>query len=153
MSSTLALVLVVIALLITVGLAWYALLLWQEVMRRKAFRRDEDRRAVDNSMENLELVASALLQDQVGVTEAAWRCRTLFDIIDPGLIDAPEFKAFAIVHARTQHLHTHSARMALTSSQRKDEDRQRVKVEDDMRDSIHVSAQAVLDFVASRTHG
>lgn len=153
MPSTWAMILLAIALLVTAGLTWYAFRLWQEVGRRKAFRQDEDRRAIQNSLENLELVATALQQGQVGVTEAAWRCRTLFDIIDPGLLDDPDFKAIATVHSRTKHLHSHSARMALTPAQRRDEDRQRVEVEDDMRDSIHASAQAVLDFVASRVEG
>ncbi|MGO2132243.1 MAG: DUF2489 domain-containing protein [Halomonas sp.] len=150
MSNTLAVILLAVALLVTAGLAWYAFHLWREVKKRKAFRLDEDRRAAQNSLENLELVASALLQEQVGVTEAAWRCRTLFDIIQPGLIDAPEFKAFATVHARTQHLHSHSARMALTPAQRRQEDRERMKVESEMRDEVQASAQAALNFVAGK---
>lgn len=150
MSNTLALILFVAALLVTAGLAWYALHLWREVGKRKAFRHDEDRRARQNSLENLELVASALLQEQVGVTEAAWRCRTLFDIIQPGLVDEPEFEAFAIVHSRTQHLHSHSARMELTPAQRREEDQERLKVEDEMREGMRASAKAALDFVAKK---
>ncbi|WP_027966788.1 DUF2489 domain-containing protein [Halomonas halocynthiae] len=150
MSNSLAMILLGVALLVTAGLAGYAFLLWREVGKRKAFRYDEDRRAVQNSLENLELVASALLQDQVGITEAAWRCRTLFDIIESGLVDEPEFKAFAIVHARTQHLHSHSARMALTAAQRRKEDQERLEVEGEMREPVLASAKAALDFVAKK---
>lgn len=150
MSSTVALILAAIALVVIAGLGWYAFHLWREVGRRRAFRRDEDRRARQNSLENLELVASALLQHQVDITEAAWRCRTLLDIIEPGRVDEPDFKAFATLHARTQHLHTHSARMALTPKARREEDKERLVVEAEMRDDVLASARAALAFVAKQ---
>lgn len=148
MSIMMASILAVIALAVIAGLGWYAFHLWREVGRRRDFRRDEDRRARQNSLENLELVASALLQHQVDITEASWRCRVLLDIIEPGRGDQPDLRAFAVVHARTQHLHTHSARMALTPSARLEEDKERLAVEAEMRDDVHASARAALAFVA-----
>lgn len=150
MSSTTALILMAIAWVVVAGLAWYAYRLRREVGRREAFRRDEDCRARQNSLENLELVASGLLQHQVDITEAAWRCRTLLDIIEPGRVEQPDFKAFAEVHARTQHLHTHSARMALTSKACREEDEERLAVEAEMRDEVLESARAALLFVANQ---
>lgn len=150
MSSTTALILLVIALILVAGLTWYALRLWGEVRRRRVFRREEDRRARQNSLENLEIVASALLQNQVDITEAAWRCRTLLDIIELERVDQPDLKAFAEVHARTQHLHTHSARMALTPKARREEDRERLAVEAEMHDAVIESAKAALQYVASQ---
>jgi hypothetical protein len=47
------------------------------------FRAEEEQRAHDNCLENLEMVASALLQEQVDVTEGAWRCKVLLEILDP----------------------------------------------------------------------
>ncbi|WP_026068402.1 DUF2489 domain-containing protein [Halomonas smyrnensis] len=146
MSLTTALILLGIALAIVAGLAAYAVTLWREVRRRKAFREEELRRAHQNCLENLELVASALQQEQVDITEGAWRCKTLLDILDPSLVERPEFRAFGEVHGRTRHLHTHSARQALTPKARFQEDRERLAVEDEMRDAVIEAAGAVLRF-------
>ncbi|MCK2183260.1 DUF2489 domain-containing protein [Halomonas getboli] len=146
MSHTTALILLGIAVAIVAGLAAYAVTLWREVRRRKVFREDELRRAHENCLENLELVASALQQQQVDVTEGSWRCKTLLDILDPSLVERPEFQAFGEVHGRTRHLHTHSARQALTPKERFQEDRERLAVEDEMRAAVIEAAGAVLRF-------
>ncbi len=104
------------------------------------------RRAHENCLENLELVASALQQGQVDITEGAWRCKTLLDILDPSLVSRPEFLAFAEVHERTRHLHTHSARQALSPRERFQEDRERLKVEDEWRDAVMKAALHALRF-------
>lgn len=146
MSTTTALILLGLGLAIVAGLGVYAYMLWREVRRRQAFREEELRRAQDNCLENLELVANALQQGQVDITEGAWRCKTLLDILDPSLVSRPEFLAFAEVHERTRHLHTHSARQALTPRARFQEDRERLKVEDEWRDEVIKAASRALVF-------
>ena len=64
MSSTVALVILAVAIAVIVGLCFYAWSLRKEVSRREAYRRDEDARAQQNSLENLDYVVSALVQDQ-----------------------------------------------------------------------------------------
>lgn len=146
MSTTTALILMGLGLAIVAALGAYAYVLWREVRRRQAFREEELRRAHDNCLENLELVANALQQGQVDITEGAWRCRALLDILDPTLVARPEFRAFAEVHERTRHLHTHSARQALTPKARFQEDRERIKVEDEWRDEVIKAASSALVF-------
>ncbi|MFM9268852.1 DUF2489 domain-containing protein [Halomonas elongata] len=146
MSTITALILLGLGLAIVAGLGVYAYVLWREVRRRQAFREEELRRAHDNCLENLELVANALQQGQVDITEGAWRCKTLLDILDPSLVSRPEFLAFAEVHERTRHLHTHSARQALTPRARFQEDRERLKVEDEWRDEVIKAASRALVF-------
>ncbi|MDN3520955.1 DUF2489 domain-containing protein [Halomonas ramblicola] len=146
MSTTTALILVGLGLAIIAGLGAYAATLWREVRRRRAFREEEQRRAHDNCLENLELVASALLQEQVDVTEGAWRCKTLLEILDPRLMERDSFRAFGTVHARTHHLHTHSARLALSPKERFREDKERLAVEDELRPAVLEAARAVLAF-------
>ncbi|MGQ7248465.1 DUF2489 domain-containing protein [Halomonas sp. V046] len=148
MSMTLALGLLVLGFAIIVALAWYAWSLRKEVGRRSAFRRDEERRAQENGLENLGFVAAALAQRQVDVTEGAWRCKVLLEVIDPSLLDRQEFQAFGEVYERTRHLHTHQARKALTAQQRFAEDKQRLAVEEEYRDAVLAAAQAALDFQA-----
>ncbi|WP_069383648.1 DUF2489 domain-containing protein [Halomonas caseinilytica] len=146
MTNTTALMLLGLALVVVAGLGAYAVTLWREVRRREAFREEELRRAHENCLENLELVASALQQGQVDITEGAWRCKTLLDILDPSLVSRPEFLAFAEVHERTRHLHTHSARQALSPRERFQEDRERLKVEDEWRDAVMKAALCALRF-------
>ncbi|TFH85359.1 DUF2489 domain-containing protein [Billgrantia azerbaijanica] len=146
MTTTIALILLALGLAIIAGLGAYAFTLWREVRRREALREDELRRAHQNCLDNLEMVASALLQEQVEVTEGAWRCKVLLEILDPRLIERPDFQAFGEVYARTSHLHTHSARKALTPRERMREDRERLSVEDELRQPVLEAAQAVLAF-------
>ncbi|MBA2777304.1 DUF2489 domain-containing protein [Billgrantia kenyensis] len=146
MTPTMALILLALGLAIVAGLAAYAFTLWQEVKRREAFREEELRRAHENCLSNLEIVASSLIQEQVDITEGAWRCKLLLDILDPRLLERPDFQAFAEVYSRTQHLHTHSARQALTPRERMREDRERLEVEAEWRQPVLEAAGRVLEF-------
>lgn len=148
MNSIGALILLAIAGVIVVGLAAYAMTLRKEVKRREAFRLDEDRRAQQNSLQNLDYVASALVQEQVEITEGSWRCKVLLEIVDPSLAERPEFQAFAEVYNRTRHLKTHSARKQLTPRERMQEDKERLAVEDEMRADVLAAAQAVIQWRA-----
>ncbi|WP_136246575.1 DUF2489 domain-containing protein [Halomonas borealis] len=151
MSLITALILLGIALAVVAGLGAYAVTLWREVRRRRSSREEEERRAHDNCLDNLELVAAALQQRQVDVTEGAWRCKTLLDILDPGLVERPEFRAIGEVHGRTRHLHTHSARQALTPKARFEEDRERLAVEDEMGEAVIEASGAVLRWCRDRS--
>ena len=146
MTTITALVLLVLGTVIIIGLTIYALRLRKEVRRREAFHEDELRRAHENCLENLEIVASALVQEQVDITEGAWRCKLLLDIIDPQLIERPSFQPFGEVYRSTQHLHTHSARGELSPRDRMREDRERLAVETEWREPVLQAAQAALHF-------
>ncbi|MGO2242943.1 MAG: DUF2489 domain-containing protein [Halomonas sp.] len=148
MSSTGALILFAIAIAVVIGLCLYAWRLRKEVGRREAYRRDEDSRALQNSLDNLDYVTSALVQQQVDITEGAWRCKVLLEIIDPSLAERPEFQAFSEHFNRTRHLKTHSARQQLTARERMQEDKERLAAEDDMREAVVEAAKAVLEWRA-----
>ncbi|WP_404474638.1 DUF2489 domain-containing protein [Vreelandella venusta] len=146
MDTATSLILLVVGVAIIVGLAAYAFSLRKEVKRREAYRVDEDRRAHQNSLENLDYVVSALVQEQVDITEASWRCKVLLEIIDPSLTERPEFQAFAEVYQRTQHLKTHSARKELSPRERMQEDKERLIVEDEMRPAVLAAAAEVIKW-------
>ncbi|MCL7939007.1 DUF2489 domain-containing protein [Halomonas sp. ATCH28] len=146
MTNTLALMLLGLALATIAGLGAYAYTLWKEVQRRKAFREEELQRAHRNCLENLEMVASALVQEQVDITEGSWRCKVLLEILDQKLTERPDFQAFDEVHRRTRHLHTHSARQALSPRDRFREDRERLAVEEEFREPVLKAAAAVVEF-------
>ncbi|MCA1771562.1 MAG: DUF2489 domain-containing protein [Halomonas sp.] len=146
MSLTYALLLLLIAFVAIAGLAGYAYRLRKEVKRRDAFRVAEDQQAQLKSLENLDWVTAALFQEQVGITEGAWRCKVLLEIIDPSLTEKAEFQAFAEHYERTKHLKTHSARQQLTPRERMQEDRERLAEEDKMREAVLAAAQAVMTW-------
>lgn len=146
MTETTAWLLLLVALILIAGLAGYAYSLWREVGRRKRFREEEVQRANRNCLESLDGLARAMLAEQVDLTEGSLRCKVLLEIIDPRLIERNAFQVFAEVHRRTSHLHTHSARAALTPRERLGEDRERLAVEADLRQEVLAAAQAVLDF-------
>ncbi|GAA0556135.1 DUF2489 domain-containing protein [Halomonas salifodinae] len=146
MSTSLALGLLALALIILAGLSGYAWSLWREVKRRKAFRADELRRAHEQCLEGLDAVARAMLSEQVDITEGALRCKVMLEIIDSRLIEREDFRVFGEVHARTAHLHTHSARQALSPRERFKEDKERLAVEDELKASALAAAKAVLVF-------
>lgn len=146
MSVTLFWILGALALVIIAGLAAYALSLWKEIRRREAFRQDEMRRARENCLFSLGTVAAAMRAEQMDLVEGALRCKVLLEIIDPVLVDREMFRVFSTVYAETQHLHTHSARKALTPRQRREEDRQRLAVESAHKHSLLEAAQAVESF-------
>lgn len=153
MTSTVALLLLVIATLVIAGLAGYAYKLRQEVKRREAFRIEEEQRAQQNSLENLDYVVSALVQEQVDITEGAWRCKVLLEIADPSLAERAEFQAFAEVYNRTRHLKTHSSRKQLTPRERMQEDKERLAVEDEMRSAVLAAAHEVIKWRAKGAKG
>ncbi|NYS60885.1 DUF2489 domain-containing protein [Vreelandella salicampi] len=138
-----AVILVVVGIIIIAGLAAYAYTLRSEVKRREAFRTEEEQRAQQNSLENLDYIVGALLQEQVNITEASWRCKVLLEIIDPSLAEREEFKAFAVLYDRTRHLKTHSERNQLTPRERMREDKERMTVEDEMRGDVMAAAKEV----------
>lgn len=146
MSSTSALLLLLVAVVVIAGLAGYAYRLRQEVKRRDAFRVAEDQQAQLNSLENLDWVTAALVQEQVDVTEGAWRCKVLLEIIDPSLTERPDFQAFSEHYERTKHLKTHSARQQLSPRERMQEDRERLEAEQQMRSDVLAAAQAVITW-------
>ena len=148
MSSTVALILLALAVTVIAALGGYAFFLRKEVKRREEFRLDEERRAQQNSQENLDYEVSALVQEQVDITEGSWRCKVLLEIVDPSLSERPEFQAFAEVYSRTRHLKTHSARKQLTPRERMQEDKERLAVEDEMRPAVLAAAAEVIKWRA-----
>ena len=146
MSETMVWVVAGLAVVILAGLGAYAFTLWKEVQRREAFKRDEAERANQQCLSSLDAIARSMISRQVDLVEGSLRCKVLLEIIDPALLQRDGFRVFADVHERTEHLHTHSARNALSLKERLDEDRQRMAVEDEFETPLIEAARGVLSF-------
>ncbi|WP_136067623.1 DUF2489 domain-containing protein [Modicisalibacter radicis] len=147
MNQSMGWVLLGLATIAVLGLAAYAWRLWQEVRRRERFRAEEVRRANDNCLENLDIIARAMQAEQVDLTEGSLRCKVLLEIIDPRLLERESLQVFDEVHRRTAHLHTHTARQSLSPRERMSEDRERLALEAELRQRILAAAGAVDEFV------
>lgn len=142
-----------LAVLIIAAMSGYAWRLWREVKRRDEARREEVERANRNCLESLEAIAMAMLGDQVDLVEGALRCKVMLDIIDPSLLERDAFRVFADIHRLTEHLHTHSARQALSAKQRFAEDRERIALQEARQGELHEAARQVLIFKREWPHG
>lgn len=142
--------LLIVGLLIIMGLGVYIVVLLRELKRREALRRDEVRRAQENCLENLDVIARAMLVDQVDLVEGCLRCRVMIDIFEPELLADAKFRIFQYIADKAAHLHTHQAREALSPRERMQEDRERLQLTALNREQIRAGAQHVLALVKSR---
>lgn len=146
MSVAMAWVMGVIALLIILGMAFYAYRLWKEVKRREEFKLNEVKRAHEQCLSSLGIIAKAMLEEQMDPVEGALRCKVLLEIIDPQLIQRESFQVFGEVHSRTVHLHTHSSRKALSPEARRSEDRERQTIAKTFGSALKKAAGEILTF-------
>ncbi|WP_176504112.1 DUF2489 domain-containing protein [Cobetia sp. 5-11-6-3] len=145
MSLSTSIILIVIALIIIAGLTAYALKLRREVREREALRAEELTRARANCLESLEAIARAMQAGQVDLVEGGLRCKVLIEILDTSLAEDDVLGAFGTLHGRVSHLHTHSARKALSPRERLAEDKERIAVEEEMAKPLQQAAQCVLE--------
>ncbi|WP_106478269.1 DUF2489 domain-containing protein [Phytohalomonas tamaricis] len=139
--------LLVSGFIIVVILGLYVRYLIAEIKRREAFRRNEVRRAHDNCAENLDVIARAMLADQVDLVEGCLRCRVMLDIMDPTLLRRDELQIFQHVSNQAAHLHTHQARNELTPRERMQEDRERMQLMALNREKIRDGARNVMQLI------
>lgn len=145
MSLISSIILIVTALIIIVSLAVYALKLRRKVKEREALREEELTRARANCLESLETIARAMQAGQVDLVEGGLRCKVLVEILDTTLAEDEVLSAFGILHGRVAHLHTHSARKALSPRERLAEDRERIAVEEALTEALQQAADRVLE--------
>lgn len=145
MSPTISIILAIIALIIIAGLGYYALKLRREVKVREARREEEFKQARANCLESLEAIARAMQAGQVDLVEGGLRCKVLVEILDTSLAEDEVIGVFGTLHGRVSHLHTHSARQALSPRERMTEDRERAAVEEELAERLQQAADRVLE--------
>lgn len=117
--STLALVLLTLALLVVVALAGYALYLWRRVWRLQREQQQQQARRHQALAEDLRILAGSLLDEQLPLIEGAIRIKVLLDHYDPALGQDPRCQVFQTLYQATEQVPTHEAWKALERSERR----------------------------------
>lgn len=139
--------LVITGLLIIVALSAYAGWLWYRVHRNSRARRELDISRHQALFEGLEVLARALLQGQMNVTEAALRMAALLDNMDPDPQPATDLAAIHRLADAAMHLRIGARREELGRAERREEDEQREKLEAEQGDAVLAAAERLLEVV------
>lgn len=144
MTYSLALLLAIIAVAIIVVLGVYAQRLRKQVQAREQALQNVVDQARVKTLENVSIIAQALLDEQVDVMEASLRIRTLIDIIEPDWFELEPMKVFAEITLRGRHLATHQARKDLSKQERMKQDMERISLEGEYYDAALEGARWLL---------
>ncbi len=145
MSAQDATILLTAAIALLIPLAGYALHLHLEAKRQallaKATHERERLQARENILENLLLLARALEDQQVNLTEACLRIRVFLDLLDEGKhVYSEDFLVFDLVHNKAKHLATHQERANLTAEIRQAQDAEREVIEKEFQTQVQKAA-------------
>lgn len=148
MTYQMTMLLAFVAIVIIIVLALYAVQLRRQVTQREQKRlqdlKDVEQKAREKTLENVHIIAQALLDGQVDVMEASIRIRTLVDIIEPEWFLREPVRAFAEITERGAHLDTHKARKALPKQERMKQDVERLALEAEYQDATLEAAHWLL---------
>lgn len=145
MSAQDATILLTAAIALLIPLAGYALHLHLEAKRQVSLAKEtherERHQARENILENLLLLARALEDQQVNLTEACLRIRVFLDLLDEGIhVHSESFLVFDLVYQKAKHLATHQVRADLSPQARQAEDAEREALEKEFQAPVQKAA-------------
>ncbi len=117
--TPLAISLLLLALALIAGLALYAWVLWRKVWRNQRARDAAEASRHQALADDLRVLASCLLDEQVPLIEGAIRIKVLVDNFDPQLTQDPHLQVFHQLYEATRHVPTHEAWKALDKLERR----------------------------------
>lgn len=113
------LVLLSIAALLIIALAGYALHLWRRVWRNERLLKEAQSQRHAALAEDLRILASSLLDEQLPLIEGAIRIKVLLDNYDFALGQDPRCQVFQQLFDATSQVPTHAAWTALDKNERR----------------------------------
>ncbi|MEZ0148206.1 MAG: DUF2489 domain-containing protein [Candidatus Reddybacter sp.] len=149
--------LIVIAVLIVVALAGYALHLHQKLERldaeREAARLVFEQQLKDKAAEtrkSIIILAKGLVADELSITECCLRISWLLTQINPEARESEAYSVFYQVAEATSHIPILEAWKALSREQRKAFDLERLAIEKAFGDFVLAAAKKLLDEGVSK---
>lgn len=109
----------VVAVLVIAGLAFYAHHLWRRVWQGERQRVEAESRRQAALADDLRVLASSLLDEQVPLIEGAIRIKVLIDNYDNSLGQDPHCQVFHQLYEATEHVPTHGGWKALDRDERR----------------------------------
>ena len=145
MSAQDATILLTAAIALLIPLAGYALHLHLEAKRQaglaEATHKRERLQARENILNNLLLLARALEDEQVNLTEGCLRIRVFLDLLDEGVhIYNTDFFVFDVVYQKVKHFATHKERTDLAPAVRQQQDEERELIEQEFQHQVQKAA-------------
>lgn len=149
------LILFILALVIIVALAGYALFLHREVKKKQLEVLEADNAERKLAQENLDkrnnsiisdirFISQALITDQCEVTEGVLRIHHLADAIDSDLMLQPEFSTLHEHFNQCKDMAIKDAYKQLSKKQRFQQDNQRFRLEEQNKDGVIIEAKLLI---------
>lgn len=151
MSAQDATIFLAAAIAFLIPLGGYALHLHFEAKRQAGLaaqtHEKERLQARENILENLSLLAKALEDKQVGLTEGCLRVRVFLDLLDESVhVHNSDLAVFDLVYQQTKHLATHKERSNLSSEAMAKQDEERLVIEGEFANRIQEAATKLRVF-------
>lgn len=130
---------------VVAGLAAYALWLWSAVWRREGARRRRTADARDDQVAGLRILARALLDGELNVTESAIRMKVLLDHLRGGRAAAAAYPAIYALHDATEHMPRRLERKRRPAAEIARLDAEREALEARHGEAVRADARRLLD--------
>ena len=141
---------IVIGLMLIFGLCRFIFIKYRELkthqnlLEQKKDHQVEKREYLVNS---IKVIATAMLEDQVELSEGCIRVKVLIDHFDVSLHEQEAFKIFEKMYRKTEHMPTHQARKDVDKNFIHKLDQQRFALEKQHRESIRKAASELLEVL------
>ena len=142
---------ILIGIALIAGLCWFiktkmnALNVIKEKQLQQEKQKAEKR---DYLLESIKVITTAMLEEQVELSEGCIRIKVLIDHLDASLHEQESFKIFEKMYRETEHMPTHEARKQTDKNFIHKLDQQRYALEKKYRDEIHQAAKLLLNTLA-----
>ncbi|MGI0119377.1 DUF2489 domain-containing protein [Zooshikella sp. RANM57] len=143
---TLYTLLLIIATVITLALAIWAIKLWREVFQNQAKIREYKKQHRDFLISSIRLIAAAVVNEQVNLSEACIRLRFLLENIDENILKQADFAVIDTMYLATKDMPTHDERHSLRPNKLNALDKERLELEAQYRQEIMHAAKKLLVY-------
>lgn len=155
--STTKLLLLVIACVIILTLAGYAIYLKQQVKKQQQEAQEKDEAERKLAQQNLDkrnqdiisdirFIAQSVLTDQCEITEGVLRIHHLADALDSDIMQQVQFSTLHSHFNACKSMAIKDAYKALAKKQRFQQDQQRFRLEQDNKTAILKEAQLIIEY-------
>lgn len=151
MSAQDATIFLAAAIALLIPLAGYAAHLHYEAKRQVALAQQtheqERLKARENILENLFLLAKAIEEQQVSLTEGCLRVRVFLDLLDEGIyVQRADFLVFDTFYQQAKNLATHQDYASLSATEKVEQDKTRLALEEQYQAELQKAAIALRLF-------
>lgn len=139
--TTLHIALLVIALIIIAGLAYWAWNLTQQVKKKEQEMLDSINERHDNIIDSIRVITSAYEDDQVELVEASIRLKVLLDNLPLAEEEKQPFVVFDVIYEKVGHIPTHENWKALSKKEKFQYEKEMAAIEQEYKELFAAAAK------------